>query len=142
MQGKPDGDTGSASLADAYKRRVTKRSGKGYSVRLDFADKAGVRVLAEYMDAGVVANRDASGDKSEARACAKALQRCNTLLLVATGHEYSIASMLEATGEFEIIETFTAADDAAANAYAEANHDGEWYVLNPAGRNINAGIDG
>jgi hypothetical protein len=56
--------------------------------------------------------------------------------------EYRIAYMLNATGEFEIIETFTAADDAAANAYAEANHDGEWYVLNPAGRNINAGIDG
>jgi hypothetical protein len=67
--------------------------------------------------------------------------------VVGTGHrddepaEYSIAYMIEATGEFDVVETFTAADDAAANAYAEANHDGEWYVLNAAGRNINAGID-
>ena len=29
-------------------------------------------------------------------------------------------------------------NDAAANAYAEANHDDEWYVLDAAGRNINA----
>ena len=80
VQGKPDNDTGSASLADAYKRRITKRSGKGYSVRLDFADKAGVRVLAEYMDAGVVANQDDGGNKSEARACAIALERCRKVL--------------------------------------------------------------
>jgi hypothetical protein len=56
--------------------------------------------------------------------------------------EYRIAYMLEAPGEFEVVETFRAASDADANAYAEANHDGEWYVLNAAGRNINAGIDG
>ena len=51
--------------------------------------------------------------------------------------EYRIAYMLEATGEFEIVETFQAATDADANAYAEANHDGEWYVLDSTGRNIN-----
>jgi hypothetical protein len=51
--------------------------------------------------------------------------------------EYRIAYMLEATGEFEIVETFEAADDAAANAYAEANHEGEWYVLDADGNNIN-----
>jgi hypothetical protein len=56
--------------------------------------------------------------------------------------EYRIAYMMEATGEFEVVETFRAASDADANAYAEANHDGEWYVLDSAGRNINAGIDG
>ena len=50
---------------------------------------------------------------------------------------YRIAYMLEATGEFEIVETFQAADDVEANAYAEANHDGEWYVLDSTGRNIN-----
>jgi hypothetical protein len=55
--------------------------------------------------------------------------------------EYRIAYMLEATGEFEIVETFQAASDEDANAYAEANHDGEWFVLNADGRNINAGID-
>ena len=55
---------------------------------------------------------------------------------------YRIAYMLEATGEFEVVETFRAATDADANAYAEANHDGEWYVLDSTGRNINAGIDG
>jgi hypothetical protein len=55
--------------------------------------------------------------------------------------EYRIAYMVDTTGEFEIVETFTAADDAEANAYAEANHDGEWYVLNDKGRNINAGVD-
>ena len=51
--------------------------------------------------------------------------------------EYRIAYMLEATGEFEVVETFQAATDADANAYAEANHDGEWYVLDPDGNNIN-----
>jgi hypothetical protein len=55
--------------------------------------------------------------------------------------EYRVAYMVDTTGEFEIVETFTAADDAEANAYAEANHDGEWYVLNDKGRNINAGVD-
>ena len=58
------------------------------------------------------------------------------------GDCYRIAYMLEATGEFEVVETFRAATDADANAYAEANHDGEWYVLDSTGRNINAGIDG
>jgi hypothetical protein len=51
--------------------------------------------------------------------------------------EYRIAYMMEATGEFEIVETFQAASDADANAYAEATHDGEWYVLDSKGRNIN-----
>jgi hypothetical protein len=55
--------------------------------------------------------------------------------------EYRIAYMVDTAGEFEIVETFQAASDADANAYAEANHDGEWYVLNAAGRNINAGVD-
>ena len=63
---------------------------------------------------------------------------------------YQIAFMLETTGEFEIAETFTAANDSAANAWAESqeprfreqyDNDG-WYVLDESGRNINDGIDG
>jgi hypothetical protein len=58
----------------------------------------------------------------------------------AESHEYRIAFMLEATGRFEVVETFTAADDDAANEYAEQHYDGRpWYVLDPAGRNINGG---
>jgi len=57
--------------------------------------------------------------------------------------EYRIAYMLEATGEWEVVETFLAAGDAAANAYAEQHYSGtDWYVLNADGRNINGGIDG
>lgn len=38
-----------------------------------------------------------------------------------------------------IIEHFEAADDAAANAYAKANHsDIDWYVLDANRQNINA----
>ena len=37
-----------------------------------------------------------------------------------------------------IVEQFEAADDAAANAYAEANHsDIDWYVLDADRQNIN-----
>ena len=53
--------------------------------------------------------------------------------------KYHIAFQAE-SGEFDVVETFEAADDAAANAYAEANYDGqEWYILNSAHRNINGG---
>lgn len=63
---------------------------------------------------------------------------------------YQIAFMLESTGEFEIAETFTAENDAAANAWAESQEprfreqydNDDWYVLDAAGRNINGGIDG
>jgi hypothetical protein len=55
---------------------------------------------------------------------------------------YHVAVMVEATGEFEILETFNADDDADANAYAERNHSGKaWYVLDENHRNINAGAD-
>ncbi len=40
-----------------------------------------------------------------------------------------------------MVETFRATDDAAANAYAEENSVGEWYVLDDQGRNINGGHD-
>lgn len=53
---------------------------------------------------------------------------------------YQIAFVLEATGEFEVVETFHAADDQAANDYAEYEYgDRPWYVLDSSGRNINGG---
>jgi hypothetical protein len=55
---------------------------------------------------------------------------------------YHVAVVLEATGDFEILETFNAVDDDDANAYAERNHsEKSWYVLDENHRNINAGID-
>jgi hypothetical protein len=51
---------------------------------------------------------------------------------------YRLAFMLESTGDFEIVETFAARDNFAANAYAEKNYYGRsWYVLNAEGDNIN-----
>ncbi len=51
---------------------------------------------------------------------------------------YKIAFMLEATGDFEIVEEFEATSDEEANAYAEQYYgDREWYVLNEYGENIN-----
>jgi hypothetical protein len=58
--------------------------------------------------------------------------------LVTTGKEYAIA-FVRTDGEFDVVERFVAADDDAANEYAEANHAGEWYVLDASGRNINGG---
>lgn len=53
---------------------------------------------------------------------------------------YQIAFMLEATGAFEVVETFYAADDQAANDYAEYEYgDRPWYVLDSSGNNINGG---
>ena len=66
---------------------------------------------------------------------------------VQTGHHefahaylnsYSIALAME-SGAWDTVERFTAATDAAANAYAEAEYDHlEWYVLDGNGSNINA----
>ena len=64
---------------------------------------------------------------------------CEEILGIRDG-KYQIAFMLEATGEFEVIEDFEAADDDAANEYAEQHYgDREWYVLDSAGNNINGG---
>jgi len=53
--------------------------------------------------------------------------------------EYRVALAM-ADGEWEVIDTFEAADDDAANAYAEEHHgDSDWYVLDANGRNINGG---
>jgi hypothetical protein len=77
-QGKPDDDAGSLALADAYRKRVTTRRGKGYTVRLDIVGADGVVALAEYMDAGYWANAEC--DYSEAKACAKVVDACRVIL--------------------------------------------------------------
>ena len=52
--------------------------------------------------------------------------------------EYRIAFVVDSNGDWDLGETFIAADDAAANAYAEAHYPGqEWYVLDADGENIN-----
>jgi len=56
--------------------------------------------------------------------------------------EYRVAFVTSA-GAWDVVETFTAANDAHANTYAERNYAGaEWFVLDAAGRNINGGCDG
>jgi len=53
--------------------------------------------------------------------------------------EYRIAFVRE-SGEWDVVSSFRAADDAAANAYAETEYgQQEWYVLDSTGRNINGG---
>jgi hypothetical protein len=55
--------------------------------------------------------------------------------------EYRIA-YATTNGEWDVVKTFRATDNAAANAYAEEHYSGdEWYVLDDAGRNINGGHD-
>lgn len=55
--------------------------------------------------------------------------------------EYRIA-FVKADGSWDVLETFRASDDTAANAYAEQHYgDQEWYVLDAAGRNINGGAE-
>jgi hypothetical protein len=50
---------------------------------------------------------------------------------------YHIAYTTE-SGEWDIIDTFMAVDDAEANEYAEANYAGtEWYVIDECHDNIN-----
>jgi len=56
-----------------------------------------------------------------------------------TGGEYRIA-YVAGGGEWDVVDTFTATDDDAANTYAEATYSGgEWFVLDNTGRNINGG---
>jgi hypothetical protein len=52
---------------------------------------------------------------------------------------YQIVTMNEGTGDWNLpVETFAAADDAEANAYAESHYPAlEWYILNESGENIN-----
>ena len=53
--------------------------------------------------------------------------------------EYQIVAMDGGTGDWNApIETFQAANDSDANAYAEAHYQAlEWYILNESGENIN-----
>ncbi len=45
-------------------------------------------------------------------------------------------------GSWDVVETFTAVDDDAANTYAGERYAAqEWYILNASGRNINGGSD-
>lgn len=51
--------------------------------------------------------------------------------------QYSIAFIME-SGEWDVVETFHAATNAAANDYARRLYaDQEWYVLDASGNNIN-----
>jgi len=51
---------------------------------------------------------------------------------------YAVAFVVEATGAFEVVERFEAADDDAANQYAERHYpERPWYVLDDQGRNVN-----
>jgi len=55
--------------------------------------------------------------------------------------QYRIA-LADTNGEWEVLEWFSAEDDAAANSYADENYpDHEWYVLDYDGNNINGGRD-
>jgi hypothetical protein len=63
----------------------------------------------------------------------------NARLVPVDGREYRIA-FVRADGEFDVVDRFTAVDDAGANAYAETYYAGqEWFVLDRDGRNINGG---
>jgi hypothetical protein len=54
--------------------------------------------------------------------------------------DYSVALVNGSDGSFEVIEQFTAANDAAASAYAEQHYsEDEWFVLDSQGKNINGG---
>jgi hypothetical protein len=58
--------------------------------------------------------------------------------------DYELAFM-DANGEWDVVESFEASDDAAANKWAEANEErmraeygnDEWYILHD-GKNINS----
>lgn len=55
--------------------------------------------------------------------------------------KYRIAYAMSG-GEWDVVDTFLASDDDAANRYAETHYTGdEWYVLDDTGRNINGGRD-
>jgi hypothetical protein len=56
--------------------------------------------------------------------------------------EYRVAFVTSA-GAWDVVESFTAANDDDANTYAGRNYaDAEWFVLDATGRNITGGCDG
>lgn len=62
-------------------------------------------------------------------------------VLVTQGREYQIAYPMT-DGKWDVVDTFLASDDTAANQYAETHYTGdEWFVLDDQGRNINGGRD-
>lgn len=64
------------------------------------------------------------------------------LAMFVTGRDYCVAFVRESDGSFDVIERFMALDDDAANGYAAERYaDRDWYVLDDAMRNINAGRD-
>ena len=53
--------------------------------------------------------------------------------------QYRIAFTME-SGEWDVVEEFTAASDDCANRYAKEKYsDKEWFVLDASGKNINGG---
>lgn len=70
------------------------------------------------------------------------VERINVAFDFGIGEKSYRVAFVTAAGGWDVVETFTAVDDDAANAYAEENYAGQdWYVLNDAGRNINGGRD-
>lgn len=66
------------------------------------------------------------------------LDTLNATKIFETDSDYRIAFVDGSTGDFDCVESFTAANDDAANAYATEKYAGrEWYVLNASGQNIN-----
>ena len=96
-----------------------------------------------------------AGDYDMVDICERALDGCPIALAAVAKAINDIAAMDDETlaratttywlayaredGEWDIVRGFEARSDAEANAYAEANHDGEWYVLDSTRRNINGG---
>lgn len=80
-------------------------------------------------------------DKTDAEAMAAELRLAGAHsrpMMIVSPKNYRVAFMLEASGEFEIVEHFAATGDDAANAYAENHYQGRpWYVLDQNGENIN-----
>ena len=91
--------------------------------------------LEERADA--YAQRKGAGTAAYLRRCAETIRNA-----AGTTRPYSLALMLESTGEWEIFAQFRAESDDAANAEAERRtagtpHAETWYVLNEHGKNIN-----
>jgi hypothetical protein len=58
---------------------------------------------------------------------------------VAMGRTYYVAFVLQSSGKWDIVKSFTAPNDDAANAYAERNYpNADWYVIDANHNHINA----
>ena len=94
-----------------------------------------------------------AGDARMVGTCDRAIDGCPIALQAvadaiaaaaaqADGDEYRVA-FASANGDWDVVETFHAANDDAANAYAYEHYaDKDWYVLDNTGHNINGGVDG